>query len=281
MKLSQLKTPYAFALAALVGLSGCKKPQNQTAESSVQPGVEAKAFHGEIYRSMDGQQTLTVISPDELELREGGTTLLCKYTKQTDALRVIMTEFGTNQVLYFRFMEYGLQDAKGNILLSPLSYATALEQQHVEQQRAAEEMKRRQMEKERLDAMTNESKKSTNTIATFSLPQFSVYVPFKGEKLEAIVSDVDVLIRWTLKDGGTKDDPRMWFGEIKSLKNTNYSGLPWGCDITPSFGSTVPAYFHAEKDRKAFYDTLLPAIKAWTQKYPQVTQQQFQGLVDE
>ena len=62
------------------------------------------------YQSIDGNHAITIVSSEELELREGSTTLLCKYTKQDEKLRIVETVNGTNQVLYFRFTNQGLEN---------------------------------------------------------------------------------------------------------------------------------------------------------------------------
>jgi hypothetical protein len=72
-------------------------------------------------------------------LAEGGTTLLCKYTKPNDTLRVVTTALGTSQVIYFRFTNQGLVDNNGNVLFSPEGLAANIQQQQLEQQRVADE----------------------------------------------------------------------------------------------------------------------------------------------
>lgn len=109
---------------------GCDKTSQTTTHNDGEhvPRVEARPFHGEVYRSIDGNTALTLISSEELELREGKTTLLCKYSKQTETLRVIITSLGTSQIVYFRFTDKGLQDNEGKTLLSPTNYVAAIEE---------------------------------------------------------------------------------------------------------------------------------------------------------
>ena len=87
-------------------------------KSSPLPPVEGKPFRDGVYRSLDNTVVLTLISPDELELRDGGTTYLCKYSEQPDALRVILTKSGTPQVLYFRVTPLGLESDAGGKFFS-------------------------------------------------------------------------------------------------------------------------------------------------------------------
>jgi hypothetical protein len=89
--------------------------------------IEAQPFNGQSYRTQDGQSAITLISHEELEYRvSDGTTLLCKYTSQQDAIRVIVTALGTQQVLYFRRVPNGLESNEGLLYLSP----SALEEVH-------------------------------------------------------------------------------------------------------------------------------------------------------
>ena len=118
-----------FLIAAFS--TGCDKSTSTTKSGQ----VEAAPFHGEVYRSYDGQSVLTLISPDECELLDRTTTFLCKYTKQTDTLRVVVTAMGANQVLYYRFTNQGIQDNNGRVLLSPTQYTSAVEQVRLEQER--------------------------------------------------------------------------------------------------------------------------------------------------
>jgi hypothetical protein len=70
-----------------------------------------------------------MISSEELEYRvRDGTTLLCKYSIQQDALRVIMTALGTQEVLYFRRVPNGLVSNDGILYLSPSALRAMKEQ---------------------------------------------------------------------------------------------------------------------------------------------------------
>ena len=112
----------AITVVACALAIGCDKPPNVTSDSKQ---VQAVPFHGQVYRSIDGMSVLTLISEDECELLQGGTTLLCKYTKQADALRVVVTVMGTNEVKYYRLNDQGIQDNNGAVLFSPERYTAA------------------------------------------------------------------------------------------------------------------------------------------------------------
>src|SRR5258706_303451 len=91
-------------LVAVICLLSCDRtPKTQTTtDYSGKSHTEAQPFKGEIYRTHDNISSITLISPEELEFRANGTTFLCKYSRQPDGLRVILTALGSQQVLYFR-----------------------------------------------------------------------------------------------------------------------------------------------------------------------------------
>jgi rRNA maturation protein Nop10 len=126
------KNKFISVLAGLALLTGgCDKPPTPpTAKSrNSQPvPIQAEAFHGQVYKSPDGRTVLTLISKDECELSNDGTILLCKYTKPNDTLRIVTTALGTSQVLYYRFIEQGLQAEDGRTLLEPKHYDHALKE---------------------------------------------------------------------------------------------------------------------------------------------------------
>jgi YD repeat-containing protein len=128
----------------------------------------AQAFDQQSYRTRDGRSSITLNSSDELEYRvSDGAILLCKYTSQKEALRVILTTLGTQQVLYFRRVPQGLISSDGTLYLSPSALAEAQRQEGIakraqenaraqEQQRRSEEQRlaniaaQRQAEEQRL-----------------------------------------------------------------------------------------------------------------------------------
>jgi len=146
-----------IALAVLV--LGAAAPAN--AQQSAPRPVEAEPFRGQVYRSLDGDVILTLISRDELELRENGPTFLCKYTKQNDALRVIVTALGTTQVLYFRFVDEGLRANDGTVLYTPAKLDAAKQAILAEKKRKQEAelaVQRREEEERRRYAESTKAK---------------------------------------------------------------------------------------------------------------------------
>ena len=142
-----------IAVVTAIGVVSCDKPKDQASSAIPNPkqAFEAKPFHGEVYRTFDGGKTLTLISRDECEVKKGGTTFLCKYTKQDDALRVVMAVMGTNQVVYYKLVPEGLKEENGSILLTDSLY-------QMERKRQEDAARARY---EKLVALVAESKQQT------------------------------------------------------------------------------------------------------------------------
>jgi len=64
---------------------------------------------------MDNLQSLTIVSPTELEFTAGGPIYLCAYTKQSDGLRAVLAAEG--KVFYFRYDSNGFISPDGATLL--------------------------------------------------------------------------------------------------------------------------------------------------------------------
>src|SRR5947207_2156573 len=92
----------AAVVAIALSLVACKKAPTTGGPPGAQPQAQAQPYKGGVYKSGDGNTVLTLVSSEECEIQANGTTLLCKYTKQADTLRVVLTALGTSQVLYFR-----------------------------------------------------------------------------------------------------------------------------------------------------------------------------------
>lgn len=212
-------------LAACVFFTaGCNKsPTPPTANNSdSQPApapIQAEPFHGQVYKSLNGRTTLTLVSKDECELSEGGTILLCKYTKPNDTLRVVTTALGTSQVIYFRFTDQGLEDNSGNVLFSPEKYAAAIEQL----QRQQREQQREQQEKQRIAQAMTDSKRKTQTISTFSLSRRAIPNTWPSpDKLT--VTDVSLILHRTWLPGLAPADSATYI--TRNLNLTRRFTLP-------------------------------------------------------
>jgi len=105
-----------------LGCHEAKPTAGTNSSNNPPPSSETHLFNAEAYQSLDGASGLTLISPDECELHAQSTILLCKYNRTPDALRVVTP---TSHVIYFRFVEEGIQDNDGRILLSKKEYDQA------------------------------------------------------------------------------------------------------------------------------------------------------------
>ena len=223
-------------LAATCFLVACNKSPNITSDS---PNVQAQPFHGQVYRSFDGRTTLTLISRDECELNEGGTTLLCKYIKQSDALRVVLTTMGTNQVVYYRVTDQGIQDNHGNLLLSPDRYAAAMEQGRIEQERQErmrrEEVERRLAEENRKRAAVEEQKVQ---FISWLHSYFAKGQQHDGEKVGGYhQGDAPYLFTVTM----TAEPEIAVIG--KDVKFKAFASLHWHGKFDNGMGSGAPNYY--------------------------------------
>ena len=115
---------YALAML-LVVLQFCacsKKP-----ESGNQP-AKPPEVKNQTYRMIGGRSVVAIVSSDELEIRQGGENLVCKYTKQDNKLRVIVNALGTTTAKYFDLTPQGLVDEDGDIFYEPANYDKVMAQ---------------------------------------------------------------------------------------------------------------------------------------------------------
>ncbi len=110
-----------------------------------------EAFSAQSFRTLDGHSAITLVSSDEAEYHHDGATFLCKYTSKNDAIRVIQTILGTQQVLYFRKTPSGLAAEDGTVYLNPSAYAEARRQQQREEEKHRREERARAAEQQRLE----------------------------------------------------------------------------------------------------------------------------------
>jgi hypothetical protein len=105
------------ALLMVIQLAACSKPADTTKQPAKPP--EPK---NQTYRMIGGQSVISLVSSDELEIRQGGENLVCKYTKQDGRLRVVVNALGTTTAKYFNMTPEGLVDEDGDIYYEPGTY---------------------------------------------------------------------------------------------------------------------------------------------------------------
>lgn len=144
------------SLTLLAALIGCDSGPKITTNNASLGGVQPAPFNGETYRTRSGGSVITLISRDELEYTNNGTIFLCKYTERNEALRVILTAMGTQQVLYFRRAPNGMISNDGTVYLSASGLAEVQrmeEQSRLDQQAAQETAERQRVEMLRQEAL--------------------------------------------------------------------------------------------------------------------------------
>lgn len=88
---------------------------------------------GAVYRTLDDQQVITIVSANQLELTNNGTHLVCQYTLQGTKVRVVVTLLGTTQALYYVLTTQGLAGDGGVMLYEPSTYETLHRQKQLNQ----------------------------------------------------------------------------------------------------------------------------------------------------
>jgi hypothetical protein len=261
---------------------GCNKsPTSTTANNSGSqppPPIQAEPFHGQVYKSANGRNVLTLTTKDECELMQDGTTLLCKYTKQTDALRVIATVMGTPQVIYYRFTDQGLQDNNGNVLLSPEKYAAAIEQI----QRQQQEVEKARLEKQSAADVIAKSQIETQTISTFSL-YYLVPDP-RGQYIkDGSLTLTDVSLKLHVIEHyvhyNNEYDGTILFVKIRKIGDIGEGtssdafivDVPDLANVESAFFTARDAVLHfkSETEARTVRDAVLNAYNAWKAKFPE------------
>ena len=288
--------PIAILAACALLTAGCNKsPTSPTANNSNSqpPPVQAEAFHGQVYKSVDGRHVVTLTSKDECELTKTGTTLLCKYTKQADALRVIATVMGTPQVLYFRFIDQGLQANDGQVLLAPRQYADAIAQLEKQRREQEQQQAKEQMERERIAKEIADSKLATRTISKYTLPTqraFDQGRPYFDLQRALALTDVSLamhIVNHPLLIKGPDvviGDDVILFSQIRKIYDLgegNFTDFYNGNISVPNNGFFVecePKKVNTTLDQvvngksadeaRAIHDAVLDAYNAWKMKFP-------------
>jgi hypothetical protein len=80
------------------------------------PFMSTSLKKGEVYKALNGKDSLRVVSKDEMEDEDG---TVAKYTVEGDKVRVVATALGTTKAFYYKITKDGLVEEKsGKILYS-------------------------------------------------------------------------------------------------------------------------------------------------------------------
>lgn len=111
------------AFLMVIHLASCSRQTDTTKQPAKPP--EPK---NQTYRMIGGQSVISLVSSDELEIRQGGENLICKYTKQDGRLRVVVNVLGTTTAKYFNMTPEGLVDEDGDTYYEPATYDKVMRQ---------------------------------------------------------------------------------------------------------------------------------------------------------
>lgn len=102
----------------------------------------AELATGALFRSVDGSTFLRITSNDELEFTpdKKSPNWVCKYSRNGDSLRIVLTALGSPQAIYMKVIPEGLQHRDGRKLYDESHFDAAF---HAEEQ-AREERARQQ-----------------------------------------------------------------------------------------------------------------------------------------
>ena len=90
-------------------------------DSNLTPAMPTES-QDRTYRTIGGRSIIAIISSDELELRQGGDNIVCKYTEKDGKLRVIVNMLGTTTAKYFNLTPQGLVDEGGEVFYEPETF---------------------------------------------------------------------------------------------------------------------------------------------------------------
>lgn len=277
----------------LVLLSACNRNPETATGRAPNARVEAAAFNGQSYRTQDGRSAVTLISAEELEYRvPDGTTFLCRYSDQRNALRVIVTALGTQQVLYFRRVPDGLISNDGMVYLNPSALAELQRREELERHRqeaARAEQEREQLQEQQRAAIRLQESHVGRAVL-FESKEAAVLNLFPSEIFfvtNTTVSDVAITFTGSerIPDARNTDkhktDPfelSFWFGESGEPTIANdyrfgkQPGAVFHMEITTVPGhenehETMRLYFEDSARLEQFGETVTKARLGWRTKY--------------
>ena len=266
-----------------LALVSCGKKSPELTTSTTSDGatkVAPEPFKGAVYRSSNDSVALTLISPDEAEYSTGGQTFLCKYTRQDGRIRMILTAFGSNQVLYFRETSVGLSGNDGTSLLSADQYAAVKEQrrqaQQAEMRRQQDQQRKRQEaeqakrdEQARVARLIEDSKKSTKVLGEFMV-QSSGWGNSHPQKLILRDSGLEVQHQW---DGGfTRQCDFVYYWSRFSTGPSYWQLTFHNPNPTQSYIQET-FVFGSEAECNKFESMFFQALKDWAGRNPEAFRQ--------
>lgn len=244
-------------------LSCDKSPKTQTIiDESGATHTQAQPFKGETYRTADDRSSVTLISPTELEFRTSeGPTLLSTYTKQNDALRIVFTKLGTNEVKYFHFTPEGIRSDDGRIFFAPEPLQIAQSQ--------------RRLEAERLAQQLAEQRAAQQLAAEQQLAQQKAY----KMKMRTPSKQIETIGGITITDTDVRGNGFVvWYGSVTGVGYRPLSNEIIDIGFWNHGYMAQPVTFSKQGERDKFIVTVDKAVKAWRATYPDAVSGEFQYI---
>lgn len=255
MKTINLNSIFSLYISVVILLTaGCDKPYSTVPSGEESHNIGAKPFKGETYRSLDNPHAITIVSPDELELHENGTNLICKYTKQDGRLRVVANIMGTAQALYYDVSPMGVSGKDGMTLYTSENYQRITTANREISQRKAKEQAS-------LDAQIAISKKQSSELAKSTWQGF-------GFSMDTVITDTSIVAIETMS-GGKPNRNEVFFVDLEVVNNVSRYGNGGGYLFLVS-GKEASAQIFNESEIGCvkLRETLLKAYREWKQKFP-------------
>lgn len=251
-------------------LSGCKSDTVAETKSATESPATAQAativpappaepaFNRVVYVTADGRKRITMVSGSELEIGQNGENYVCKYSREENVVRAVMTGFGSSQAVYFNVFADGLVDKDGVVFYSPAA-----------------------LERVKVAAAEAERNKELSKVPTRTILEFNAYKWAHDEHDIFYVKLTDVGITYTSSRGGNFG---AGFGEINRIDVRACDSQMNPCEVrihTTGYYMNIAFHFRGDAERREFVRLADEAIRAWKGKYPGVEQRQYVGVQDD
>lgn len=255
---------YTARLATLVGVACIAISQPLTmsldaqAKKSARPASQKPAFKRTTYTTADGRERITVMSSTELEISTGDENIICKYSREDDVIRAVMTAFGTSRAVYYTVTPDGLRDKHGKIFYS----AGALD--------------RVRREAEDAEAVKARSKRPTRTIME---AQAWKWAHDSDEIYYLTLTDVNLQYRSSRGNSGGLD-----FAEINRIDLRKCDpATVHPCEVRVQYNDYYTNFafsFVDDRKRREFVSAADTAVRAWKARFSTVWQRRYRGVQD-
>ncbi len=108
-----------------------------SAALALRASADTTDLRGAVFRGVKDTPRIKTVSDNELEFTpdRSGPNLVCKYSRDGESLRVVVTLLGSPQAIYFKFVPDGLQRSDGTILYDAAHFEAASKTAAAERER--------------------------------------------------------------------------------------------------------------------------------------------------